>query len=102
VSERIKEMTKRKFTKEFKAQAVELAASLGNVKEAARQLGIPDGNIHNWKVKESTPIPSEEKHIFAVSEMEELKRLRRETAEQKKVIHILKAAAAFFSQDHLK
>jgi transposase len=95
-------MTKRKFTKEFKTQAVDLAASLGNATEAARQLGIPVANIHNWKLKNTSPIQSEEKFIFAASEMEELKRLRRENGEQKKVIHILKAAAAFFSQDHLK
>lgn len=95
-------MTKRKFTKESKAQAVELAASLGNTTEAARQLGIPVANIHNWKPKNPSPVQSEEKFIFATSEIEELKRLRRETAEQKKVIHILKAAAAFLSQDHLK
>ena len=33
---------------------------------------------------------------------EEIKRLRTEVTELKKVNHILKAAAAFFSQDHLK
>jgi len=34
--------------------------------------------------------------------VEENRRLQRELAEQKKINHILKAAAAFFSQDHLK
>ena len=38
----------------------------------------------------------------AVSQEQELKRLRKENEEQKKVIYILKRAAAFFSQDHLK
>ena len=33
---------------------------------------------------------------------EELKRLRKEVEELKKVNYILKRAAAFFSQDHLK
>ena len=59
MSERIEDMKKRKFTKEFKSQAVDLAASLGNVKEAARQLGIPDGNIHNWKAKGPVSVPTE-------------------------------------------
>ena len=38
----------------------------------------------------------------AVSLNDEVRRLQREVAELKKVNHILKAAAAFFSQDHLK
>jgi transposase len=96
-------MKKRTFTKEFKLQAVALAKSLGNINAAARQLGILDSCIHNWKNKYQSsesagPGPSPLNSI----EFEELKRLRRETDEQKKVIQILKAAAAFFSQDHLK
>lgn len=93
-------MKKRTFTKEFKQQAVELAASLGNTQEAARQLGVLDSNIHGWK-KAGSPF-KDGGTLNLLDEREELKRLRRETAEQKKVIHILKAAAAFFSQDHLK
>lgn len=95
-------MKKRTFTKEFKQQAVELAARLGNVSEAARQLGVVDSGIHGWKKQIDKNSLAKEKPEFLVGELEELKRLRRETAEQKKVIHILKAAAAFFSQDHLK
>ncbi len=94
-------MQNRKYTIEFKQQAVELAKSLGSSKKAADQLGISDVNIHVWTKKlagEKSPTnePRQE------SAEEELKRLRRENADQKKVIHILKSAAAFFSQDHLK
>ena len=95
-------MKNRRFTKEFKQQAVELAASLGNIDKAAKQLGINDSSIHGWKKKTESSSKSDLPINFSLSEAEELKRLRRETAEQKKVIHILKAAAAFFSQDHLK
>jgi transposase-like protein len=38
----------------------------------------------------------------STSDHEELLRLRKEVSELKKVNHILKSAAAFFSQDHLK
>jgi transposase len=95
-------MTKRKFTKEFKLQAIELASSLGNISQAARQLGVLESNIHGWKRQLSKVEKIDKTPALSASEAEELKRLRRETAEQKKVIHILKAAAAFFSQDHLK
>ena len=89
-------MQSRTYTVEFKQQAVELAKSLGSVKQAADQLGISDVNIHVWKKKLAPKAPGLEE-----SPAEELKRLRLENAQQKKVIHILKSAAAFFSQDHL-
>lgn len=87
----------RKYTEEFKKQAVELAKSLGNTTKAAEQLGIRDSIIHDWKRKFGGISPCQ-----LSSEAEELIRLKKENAELKKVNHILKAAAAFFSQDHLK
>ena len=90
-------MQNRKYTVEFKQQAVELADSLGSARKAASQLGIPDVNIHLWK-KKLKDLGSGQQE----SPTEELKRLRRENSEQKKVIHILKSAAAFFCQDKSK
>lgn len=93
-------MQNRKYTVEFKQQALELAKTLG-AKKAADQLGISDVNIYCWRKKLE---PNFEKNESPQQEalLEELTQLRRENAEQKKVIHILKSAAAFFSQDHLK
>lgn len=90
----------KKYTDEFKQQAVELAQSLGSIMEASRQLGISDSCIHQWKEK----LRKENDPAAAVKQLEseELKRLRKENAELKKINHILKSAAAFFSQDHLK
>ena len=88
---------KRKFTDEFKRQAVELSISLGNTKKAAEQLGIRDSIIHAWKSKVENY-----KSGQLSAEAEELSRLRKENSELKKVNYILKSAAAFFSQDHLK
>lgn len=90
---------KKRYTIEFKQQAVELAQSLGSMMEASRQLGISDGNIHAWKKKYGK---KEAPRNLEESEIEELKRLRHENAQLKKVNYILKSAAAFFSQDHLK
>ncbi len=97
-------MKRRKYTVEFKKQAIELAESLGSVPKAAEQLGIGDDIIYSWRhaLKLTSP-----KEIVSVKDQmtldkEELQKLRRENAELKKVNHILKAAAAFFSQDHLK
>lgn len=92
------EKTKKVYTAEFKKQAVELAESLGNYVQAARQLGISDASLHAWRKQlgmKSTP--------RGLSESEqEILRLKKENAELKKVNQILKAAAAFFSQDQLK
>ena len=94
---------KKKYTEEFKRQAVELSISLGSAIAAARQLGISDVNIYSWRSKFKQQCESKKSSSnLPPEEAEELKRLRRENSELKKVNHILKSAAAFFSQDHLK
>jgi len=99
----------RRYTSEFKRQAVALAQELGSAPKAAQQLGIPESNIHNWreklKVGESLAGKGEGgKSSLANVESpgDELRRLRRENQDLKKANYILKQAAAFFSQDHLK
>lgn len=44
-------MMKKKYTNEFKLQALELVNQLGSYAAAARQLGIKDTQLHNWKAK---------------------------------------------------
>ncbi len=90
---------KRTYTQEFKQQAAELARNIG-VCRAAKQLGVPMSSVNGW-TKKSKGV--EEKSTEPkVNLQEENRRLRKEVEELKKVNHILKRAAAFFSQDHLK
>jgi transposase len=98
-------MKNKKYTEEFKKQAVQLADDLGSTIEASRQLGIDKKNIHNWKEKYLNQVlvlasrKSENKpEVLAAENL----RLKQENIQLKKVNQILKAAAAFFSQDHLK
>lgn len=72
--------------------------------QAARQLGIADSNIHGWRAKiNGTDKPkTSNSSKLSPQEQEELIRLRKENSELKKVNFILKQAAAFFSQDHIK
>ena len=97
-------MKRRKYTIEFKKQAIELAESLGSVPKAAEQLGIGDDIIYSWRqaLRLTSPQVNVSVKDQAALDKQELQNLRRENAELKKVNHILKAAAAFFSQDHLK
>jgi transposase len=50
-------MTERKsFTEEFKREAVRLAKERGNLRATARDLGVSDNTLHNWKKQlEETP-----------------------------------------------
>jgi len=88
----------RVYTDEFRKNAVNLAKELGSVKKAADQLGIGEANIYGWRAaRERVNFPE-----ASESDEEELRRLRKENSDLKKINHVLKAAAAFFSQDHLK
>ena len=86
-------------TKEFQIQALNLVKELGSFTKAANQLGIGDSLLHAWRKKYSFDINSKIKDAaLSVVETEEIKRLRKENEELKKVNYILKRAAAFFSQ----
>ena len=98
------EKKSRKHTTEFKQGVVELSKQLGSVGEAARQLGINENLIYAWRGRPEFASPGAVSSlpITKSAEQLELERLRKENGELKKVNQILKYAAAFFSQDHLK
>ena len=91
---------RRTFTDDFKQQAVNLSIELGSATKAAQELGINESLIRNWTKRSNSE--QSFKAVDPTFSVEEFKRLQRENEKQKKVIHILKSAAAFFSQDHLK
>ena len=91
---------RRKYTDEFKGQAVRLSKELGLLK-AARQLGISEAILSYWKKKNQGKEKLTEAEQMK-ADREELQLLRKETQEQKQIILILKKAAAFFSSDQLK
>ena len=92
--------TNRRYNLDFKQQATDLAGRIGFTK-AANQLGVSVSNLHGWQNKLGKSEAKESKKSKASLE-EENRRLARENEELRKVNHILKRAAAFFSQDHLK
>jgi transposase len=91
---------KRRFTKEFKEDAVRLVVEGGrNASEVAQDLGIEANMLHRWK-REMRAGGSE---AFPgtgnlSSQDEELRRLKRENADIKEERDILKKAMAIFSK----
>lgn len=90
-------MSKRKFTNEYKEEAVKLVLEQGlKAGAAARDLGIKETTLYNWirKSKEGMlDLSSPERQ-----EHEELKKLRKENSILKREREILKKATAFFAK----
>jgi transposase len=92
---------RKRYTKEFKKEAVELVSNQGyTVIEAARNLGINDGMLGRWRREQL----KDQQHAFPGTghqsvEAEELKRLREENRKLKLEREILKNAAVFFAKE---
>jgi transposase len=92
-------ITRRRYTDDFKAQAILLAESLGPAK-AARQLDMSVKTFGNWLDASRAGRPLSSPSRKPVSELEsELVRLRAENATLKMERDILKKATAFFARE---
>ncbi|MCX5115367.1 transposase [Streptomyces sp. NBC_00378] len=86
----------KRYTEEFKRDAIALVGSTGRtVTEVARDLGVSPESLRSWyrqaKADRGEGRPGE----LTSAEREELKRLRRQNAEQAKTIEVLRKAAVF-------
>jgi transposase len=90
-----------KYPSEFRREAVELVHSSGRSRaEVARSLGISDNTLRNWinadrdrRERDADP------NALTESEREELRRLRKLTAQQAMDMEILRKAAAYFAKE---
>ena len=90
-------MPHRRYTDEFKTEAVKLAREVG-ITEAARRLDMPMTSIQNW-MKAEPQIPRTQTTGTKVTEEQaELSRLRHEVASLKIDNEILRKAAAYFAK----
>jgi transposase len=86
-----------KYDEEFKKNAVKLSyVSPKSVKQIARDLGISENLLYNWRKKYTA---DGDKTRFATMD-EEMKALRREVAELKIERDMLKKATAYFANLH--
>ena len=94
----------RKYTKEFKQEAVNLALKSPSITKTAKELGIPIGTLHTWveqlkgKTK-SNAVPVDMNSSADIAALlEENRRLHKENVVLKEEKEILKKAAAYFAQ----
>lgn len=94
-------MSRRKYTREFKIEAVRLTEeSDGPVMEVARELGIHPNTLYKWRCQyladgeEAFP-----GHGKLTAKDDEVRRLRRENARLREEREILKKALVFFSKE---
>ena len=93
----MKKSKRRRFSKEFKEEAVKLVTESGyRVSEAARNLGIDPNLLSKWK-RELLEAKEEQSSTHALQE--ELQRLRKENKQLKMEREILKKATAFFVKE---
>jgi transposase len=89
--------TRTKYDEEFKKNAVQLSyASPKSVREIAADLGITEGLLYRWRKKYTK---DGEKTRFATLE-EENRDLRRQLAESKIEVDMLRKATAYFASLH--
>ena len=92
----MKTVTRKRYTPEFKAQAVELVGLGKPVPQVAEELGIGTGILYRWVGKDGQPAQLGSEGLRAAGEepaADELRRLRRDNANLKLENDILKKAA---------
>ena len=89
---------RRKFSVEFKRDAVEIVRSSDkSMAEVARELGIYDSSLGNWVRQDQ--IDRGERDGVSSDEQQELSELRRENAHLRMERELLKRAVAFWVKE---
>ena len=94
-------MQRRKFSREYKLEAVKLVRDRGvGVAQAARDLDVHENVLRKW-VRDfgADPVQSFSGNGNMKPEQLEIERLRREVTKLKAERDILKKAAAYFAKD---
>lgn len=90
---------RQRYTTEFKQEAVRQVASGRPLAQVARDLGISEQTLSNWRKAEKSGKLSS--GSAATPQEMELSRLRAELAKAKMENEILKKAAAYFARESL-
>jgi len=96
-------MERRRFTREFKLEAVKLVTDRGvTIAQASRDLDVNGTVLRRWvKAFDADQQQAFPGHGQQKADQAEITRLRREVAKLKAERDILKKAAAYFAKDNL-
>ena len=95
------EAKRRKYTEEFKTEAVELVHESGRpVAQVARELGISDNILYRWVSEERDARVLGSTRQAVRAEAQDLTRVKRELERVTKKRDFLRRAAAFFAREH--
>ena len=89
--------TRRRFTAEFKAEAVKRLEGGKGLSEVATELGLSPGQLSGWR-NEHLAAGSAAALAARKAERAELPRLKRENRRLEEEVEILRKAAAFFAR----
>lgn len=96
----------RKYTEEYRNEAVQLALKSENVNQAAMSLGIPIGTLYAWveKAKSAGVQPVADSngvvnHVNVKSLVDENRELKKRLSRLEEEKAILKKAATYFAQE---
>lgn len=96
----------RKYTGEFKAEAIKLALSSDSITGTAKELGIPEATLHTWvfkakqQGKQNYELQSVEKGTVNVGDiLAENRELRKRLARAEQEKDILKKAVTYFAKE---
>jgi transposase len=90
-----KKQSRQRYPDEYKAEAVKLAERVGT-SAAAEELGIQASQIYNWRTKIRHAESSSDAENRLLTENASLKR---QLAEQKEELALLKKASAYFAKN---
>ena len=93
-------LTRKHYTHEFKVQALKLLESGRTPTTVAKELGIPEQTLSNWRKASASGQLNKLAHDVTPEQME-VSRLRSENQRLKAELDIIKKAAAYFAKDSL-
>jgi len=93
--------TRRRYTEEFKIEAVRLVLNRGErtIADIAESLGVGENQLYRWRSRYEGAVHDPTKRARETAEQAEVRRLKKVVAELKMEREILKKAAAFFAKE---
>jgi transposase len=99
-SEALMRQTKRRFSEEYKAEAVRAWRESGRpMHRFAKELGISSSMLHRWEGEQRKVEQAGTTRTAVKAEREELLRLRRENEMLRQERDFLRSAAAYFAKE---